>query len=68
MIERHEVTRTVCPAELKRTLPPLAEAEGAVIRHNDAGGRVLDAIDVRRIAAEGVITDAKTACVKAGAQ
>lgn len=68
MIERVETTRTVCPAELERTLPALAQAEGAVIRHNDAGGRVLDAIDARRVAAEGVITDARTACVKAGAQ
>lgn len=68
MIERHEVTRTVCPAELKRTLPPLAAADGALVRHNDAGGRVLDAIDARRVAAEGVITDAKAACLKAGAQ
>lgn len=68
MIEHRETTRLVCPADLKRPLPPVPSSTGVVIRHNDAGGAYLDAKIARGDAAEVVINDAKAACAKAGAQ
>ncbi len=68
MIERVETTRLVCPDELRRSLPPLALAEGAVITHNAQGGTYLDAKIARGQAAEDIVADARAACIKAGAQ
>lgn len=68
MIEHQETTRLVCPADLNRPLPPLASADGVIIRHNDAGGVFLDAKIARGEAAEDIVTDAKAACAKAGVQ
>jgi hypothetical protein len=68
VVERVETTRLVCPADLRRPLPPLASAEGVVIRHNDAGGRFLDAKIARGEAAETIVQDANAACAKAGVQ
>jgi len=58
----------VCPDELNRTLPPVADSAGAVIRHNDAGGRFLDSKIARGDAAEDIVQDARKACAKAGAK
>jgi hypothetical protein len=68
VIERVETTRLVCPPDLRRPLPALVSADGAVITHNDAGGAYLDARIARGDAAEAVVNDARAACAKVGAQ
>lgn len=68
MIEHREITRLVCPPDLKRPLPPVPSSTGVVIRHNDAGGAYLDGRIARGDAAEAIVNDAKAACAKAGVQ
>lgn len=69
LIEQRETVRLVCPADLRRPLPAApSPAPGAVIRHNAAGGAYLDAKIARGEAAEAIVTDARAACDKAGAQ
>ena len=69
MIETRETTRLVCPADLRRPLPDAPDAApDAVIRHNEAGGRYLDAKIARGEAAERVVVDARAACDQAGAK
>lgn len=68
MIQHHETTRLVCPPDLRRPLPDAPPpAADAVIRHNEAGGRYLDAKIARGDAAEAIVRDARTACDQAGA-
>lgn len=56
-------TRLVCPAELDQDLgPPPAPAEGAVIRHNDAGGTWLDRFTDWALYAAGLFNDARATC------
>ena len=56
-------TRLVCPAELDQDLgPPPAPAEGAVIRHNDAGGSWLDRFTDWALYAAGLFNDARAEC------
>lgn len=56
-------TRLICPAELDQVLggPPVP-AEGAVIRHNDAGGAWLDRFTDWALHAAGLFNDAKAQC------
>ena len=69
MIERVETTRLVCPSDLRRPLPDAPDpAADAVVRHNEAGGRWLDAKIARGEAAERVVVDARAACDQAGAK
>lgn len=69
MVERVETTRLVCPADLRRPLPDAPDpAPDALVRHNDAGGRWLDAKIARGDAAEAIVTDARAACDQAGAK
>ena len=69
MIEREEVTRLVCPPDLRRPLPDApSPAPDAVIRHNAAGGTYLDAKIARGEAAEAIVQDARKVCNQAGAQ
>ncbi len=56
-------TRLVCPAELDQVLgPPPVPAEGAVIRHNEAGGTFLDRFTDWALHAAGLFNDAKAEC------
>lgn len=56
-------TRLVCPAELDQDLgAPPVPAEGAVIRHNDAGGTWLDRFTDWALYAAGLFNDARAEC------
>lgn len=69
IVETREVTRLICPPDLRRPLPDAPPAAaGAVIRHNDAGGRYLDAKIARGDAAEAIVRDSRAACDQAGAK
>ena len=69
VIETREITRLICPPDLRRPLPDApAPAADAVIRHNEAGGVYLDAKIARGDAAEAIVRDSLKACDQAGAK
>lgn len=56
-------TRLVCPAELDQVLgAPPAPAEGAVVRHNAAGGDFLERFTDWALHAAGLFNDARATC------
>lgn len=63
VIARTVEVRTVCPPELDRAIGALPQPEdGAVLTHNDAGGRYFDAIVGWAVATADLFNDARAAC------
>lgn len=68
IVESKTVTRLVCPSALSRETGPTPQVpDGAVIRHNDAGGDYLDAVVGRLGWLEQMIADARAECLEKGA-
>jgi hypothetical protein len=69
LVERRVETRTVCPDEIYRELPPEpVMAEGGELVWNPAGGEYLDAKVARGEAAEDALLAARAACKAQGAE